>query len=167
MKSLKPLIVFAILVGIAFGPAAPVAPSADAAELDVLIEKNQTALRQRLRALRQYDTRASTLPAARLWVHQRSTAQDAVVARIRSQAARLSLPGGPVEVQPVQTVTAGPSVSQLRFFKAVDRERALKFADALRAQVPGLTVRDLTAPYAKMSWLKPGHFELWLAPELR
>lgn len=158
---MKPLIVFAMLAGIAFGPAAP------AAELEVLIERNQNALRERLRALRQFDTRAPILPAARLWVHKRATAQDSVVARIRDQVASLSLPGGPVEFKPVQTVDVGPSVSQLRFFKAVDRERAQEFADALRVQVPGLTVRDLTAQYAKVSWLKPGHFELWLSPDLR
>ena len=164
MKPLNPPIVFAILVGVAFGPVVPVAHSA---ELDVLIEKNQNDLRKTLRSLRQFDTRASTLPAARHWVHKRATAQDPVVARIRDQAARLSLPGGPVDFKPVQTVAVGPSVSQLRFFKAVDRERAQEFANALRAQVTGLTVRDLTAAYAKVSWLKPGHFELWLAPDLR
>jgi hypothetical protein len=158
---MKSLIVFVVLAGIAFGAAAP------AAELDVLIEENQSVLRDKLRALEQSDIRAPILPAARLWVHKRATAQDPVVARIRGRVARLSLPGGPVEFKPVQMVDVGPSTSQLRFFKAVDRERAQELAAALREQVPGLTVRDMTVQFAKVSWLKPGHFELWLAPGLR
>ncbi|MEE8454005.1 MAG: hypothetical protein V3R90_04475 [Limibaculum sp.] len=157
---MKSRIVFIVLAAIAFGLAAP------AGELQILIEKNQNSLREKLRVLRQFDTRAPILPAARLWVHKRATAQDPVVARIRDLVANLALPGGPVEFKPVQSVDVGPAASQLRFFKAVDRERAQEFADALRAQVPGLTVQDLTAPYAKVSWLQPGHFELWLAPDL-
>lgn len=158
---MKPLIVLALLAGIAFASPAP------AGVLDQTIERNQNTLRDIFRRLDKYDTRAPILPAARLWVHKRAAAQDPVVARIRDRVARLSLPGGPVEFKRVQTVEVGPSVSQLRFFKVADRERAQEFADALRAQVPGLTVRDLTAQYAKVSWLKPGHFELWLAPDLR
>lgn len=143
------------------------ATPAGAGALEDLIDRNQQAIEKSYRDLEQKVAPESALPPARLWIHQRAAAQDGVVAGLTETAKTLALPGGPIELKPVQTVGFGPRESQLRFFRDADRARAHRLAEALRELVPSLVVRDFSAQYVGVSWLKPGHLELWLAPDLR
>lgn len=140
---------------------------AGAGELDALIESNQKSLERTIREFESYERQDMFLPPARLWVHTRTGAQERLVAEIEARAGAITLPSGPVDLMPVQRVDVGPSRSQLRVFKAVDRQRAHRIARAVREVIPDLEVKDFTAEYGKVVWVKPGHLELWLAPEIR
>jgi hypothetical protein len=132
--------------------------SATAGFLNTIIKENQKNLNSRVQKLdKQVDreliktpstaTRVVDLPEPRLWIHKRSTEQDSLVDWVEKQAALTELPGGPVEIKPVQLLNSGPRTSQLRYFKSVDRDRV--------------------ETYSTVTWLKAGHFELWLAPDQR
>lgn len=141
-------------------------PGAQAAELEALIEQNQQVLKKKVRDLEEFSRQKAFLPAARLWVHKRGPAQDRLVTEIEERAKALELTGGPIDFKPVQEVDVGPSRSQLRFFKAADRDRAHRLAESLEGLVPDLTVSDFSSQYGDVGWIKPGHLELWLAADL-
>lgn len=141
----------------------------------LLLLQAQTMLGPRLNALIQKNVSTSTnaykqfaqqaLPA-QLWIQVRSPAQTQLVNSHLAWFKALRWQGRPIDIRPLQVVPDGPAVSQLRFFKAEDKTAA----DALRAQlaqkIPSLELKDLSGVYRQVTWLHPGHLELYLAPTL-
>lgn len=66
----------------------------------------------------------------------------------------------------MQVVDYGPNDTELRFFKSRDAEQARALARVLRDALPALELKDFSSQYGKVGWLKPGHYELWLAPQV-
>lgn len=115
-----------------------------------------------------------TLPApqratepVQLWVHIRSASQKPLAEEILGRVAK-ARPGAPrIEQKPVQTVDSGPRNTQLRFFKKPDEAQARELFEILRPLIPQLELKDLSRDYGDVGWIKPGHFELWLSPDLQ
>jgi hypothetical protein len=63
-------------------------------------------------------------------------------------------------------VKFGPQVSQLRYFKTKDEPEARELFAILRKIIPTLELKDLSREYARVGWINPGHYELWLSPNL-
>jgi hypothetical protein len=72
--------------------------------------------------------------------------------------------GAAVAPQRVQLVQDGPAVDEIRYFKVADRAGALAIVQALKKVLPRVWLRDLSAEYDQVVWIKHGHYELWLAP---
>jgi hypothetical protein len=60
----------------------------------------------------------------------------------------------------------GPRESQLRYFNKEDASQAAELLKVLSRLIPELKLKDLSREYAKLRWIRTGHFELWLSPEL-
>jgi hypothetical protein len=63
-------------------------------------------------------------------------------------------------------VDSGPQTSQLRFFKTKDEPEARELFAILGRIVPELELKDFSRQYGRVGWLNPGHYELWLSPNL-
>lgn len=103
---------------------------------------------------------------AQLWIHVRSDSQNKLAREILDRVAKTEFRQWKVEQKPVQKVDAGPRKSQLRYFKRQDQTQAQELFDALRKLIPELEISDLSGKYESVSWIKSGHYELWLAPDL-
>lgn len=129
-----------------------------------LIQQNINA------ADKSYEQRVSPVEeqkeAVRLWIHLRSEAQKSLGAAIFSAISDTRLRGLHVEQKPLQVVTFGPEQTQLRFFRKEDTAQAQALFDVLRPLVPRLELKDLSQRYQRVRWIKAGHFELWLSPDL-
>lgn len=108
----------------------------------------------------------AAVPSPQLWVHVRSDAEKQLVQRNMPWLSSQSFDGRPVVVKSVVLVSVGPSVNQLRFFKAEDRQSAGALAAAMTPLVPNLQLLDLSGSYGNVSWVAPGRLELWLAPNM-
>jgi hypothetical protein len=98
--------------------------------------------------------------ASRLWFHVRNEQQQQLVESLKDS---LKL-DETVVIEPVQLVEAGPRKTQLRFFSPQDKEKAKTLLKKLHKVFPKLGILDLSAEYGAS--IVPGHFELWLAPDL-
>ena len=69
---------------------------------------------------------------------------------------------------PIQIVDRGPSKSQLRYFKKVDEAEAQEMRTLISniSTITDLELNDLSDQYSEVSWIKPGHYELWLSPDI-
>ena len=69
---------------------------------------------------------------------------------------------------PIQTVDVGPSKSQLRYFKKLDEVEAQEMLALFSkiSSIADLELKDLSEQYSEVSWIKPGHYELWLSPDI-
>lgn len=104
------------------------------------------------------------VPSAQLWIQVRSEAQKKLVQDNLEWLKGVSWQGRPIDVHPLELVKDGPSGNQLRYFKTEDRGTVASLQAALAKGLPGLQVRDMSNAFRNVSWLTPGHFELWLAP---
>ena len=104
--------------------------------------------------------------ASRLWIHVRNKNQEKAVIEKREWLQGIELAGKRITLGPVQLVGSGPSDSQLRFFKKRDEDGAKQLLTKLKAVVPRLHLTDLSRQYEALDWIKPGHYELWLAPDV-
>ncbi len=102
---------------------------------------------------------------AQMWVHIRNDGQKKLADEIMDVLGRQQQ--GNIEQKPVQRVDYGPRKSQLLYFKRQDRKQAEEIFATLRRRIPQLELSDASARYQNAGWIKPGHFELWLAPDLR
>jgi hypothetical protein len=98
----------------------------------------------------------------RLWFHVHNMDQQGAVAGISSWLKNIKLDGRAIDVKPVQIVDNGPSTSQLRFFKEQDKSEAGQLKQALQKVIPNLRLIDLSQQYGHLTWIKTGHYELWL-----
>ena len=134
------------------------------ADLNAVIEQNvkdATASYNQLGA----DTEQMA-QAPRLWVHVRNIKQEKAVKDISSWLNSIVLNGIKVSFRPIQLVESGPSESQLRFFKQQDREQAEELLIELKKVLPVLQLRDFSNQFKDIGWIKRGHYELWLAPNV-
>ena len=70
--------------------------------------------------------------------------------------------GSRIEVKPLQSVAVGPYKTQLRFFSEVDAKNALALMISLGSLLGDIEIVDFSEQYRDVSWLRPGHFELWI-----
>ncbi len=107
----------------------------------------------------------STEPA-RFWVHIRSDRQKEIGKKLLEIVTNANLERRKIESKPLQLVDFGPEKSQLRFFKQQDKIEAAELLEMLRKYIPQIELRDMSREYVNVGWLKSGHYELWLSPEL-
>lgn len=134
------------------------------AQLDELIKQNIRGARESYEDA--LDVGEDKLGPPRLWLHVRSDNQIQVAEDILNSLTDDDLGVIDVESLPVQKVDFGPNESQLRYFKDVDDEQVRQLLDELKRLIPDLVLRDLSNEYADVGWIKPGHYELWLSPDL-
>ena len=103
---------------------------------------------------------------SRLWIHMRTESQRNVGEEVQKAVADISLGGSRIEKKPLQIVAFSPSKSQLRYFKKEDESQATELLTVLLRLIPELKLKDLSGEYSHVRWIKTGHFELWLSPEL-
>jgi hypothetical protein len=102
----------------------------------------------------------------RLWIHVKTESQMKVGKEIFKAIADTSLGGRRIEEKPLQIVDSAPQESQLRYFKKEDESQAAELFAILQRLIPELKLKDLSRQYSHIRWIKTGHFELWLSPEL-
>lgn len=107
---------------------------------------------------------ACAVEAPRVWIHIQDFKQKSLADAVNRSLAVLMVDGAAVSPQPVQWVQEGPMVDQIRYFKAGDRTGALAIVQSLRLVLPRLWLEDMSATYDQVMWIKPGNYELWLAP---
>ncbi|MEM9059032.1 MAG: hypothetical protein AAGD13_01095 [Pseudomonadota bacterium] len=115
------------------------------------------------------DYAASELRPARVWLHIRSDDQLALGTNIRElvgEGVQVAEGVRVVEWMPVQTVSNGPRQSQIRFFKEADAKTVAALRTVLETSGQSFQILDLTSEYASSTWIKTGHLEIWLAPNI-
>ncbi len=134
------------------------------ADLDKLINKNVQD------ATRSYERTLSPVERPRepvqLWLHIRSDSQKKIGEEILKRVKDAKLKERSIEQRPVQTVHIGPQVSQLRYFKTQDEPEARELFAILRRVIPKLELKNFSREYERVTWIKRGHYELWLSPDL-
>lgn len=103
---------------------------------------------------------------AQLWIHIRSDRQNNVAQQILDRVAQTRFRQWKVERKPVQKVDSGPRKSQLRYFKKQDQPQAQELFNVLRRLVPDLELSDASGRYDGVAWIRSGHYELWLSPDI-
>jgi hypothetical protein len=126
------------------------------AQLTDLINKNVTG------TTRSYEKLVNKEPV-RLWIHVSLPEQDTAVQNLATWIKGINLDGRTVTLKPVQVVKKTPKTSQLRFFFAQDKEEAAQLLSAFKKVFLKLQLVNLSGQYDKLGWLKPGHYELWVA----
>ncbi len=121
--------------------------------LNDLIEQNIETLQQ-------------STETARLWVHVQSDSQKGIGKQILNRVKNAKLEERSIERKPVQLVASGPQESQLRYFKRQDKSEARELFRILRKLIPQLELLDLSSQYERVGWIKSGHYELWVSPDL-
>lgn len=104
--------------------------------------------------------------APRLWIHVQSEDQKKAVTNILGWFKSIKLGGRTVELRPIQWVKYGGQVSTLRFFKKQDAKEAEQLFIELKKVLPLLKLKDLSRKYRSIEWIMPGHYELWLSPDI-
>ncbi|MDD2775737.1 MAG: hypothetical protein PHU06_07270 [Gallionella sp.] len=137
---------------------------ASSATLNELINKNIGDATQSFDKMR--TTALQPASAVQLWVHVRGDSQIALAQEILAQVAKTTFKQQIVEQKPIQKVEAVPPKSQLRYFKKQNQAQAQELFDMLRQLIPELELSDVSSKYEKAGWIRSGHFELWLAPDL-
>jgi hypothetical protein len=141
-----------------------IALNAHSAGLNELIQQNvKDSTRSYDQVLRQT---APERPAPRLWIHVRSKEQKNAVTGIRDWLEQIEIKGHKLDLRPIQLVESGPKDSDLRFFKKQDRETAEALFADLKKVIPSLELKDLSSQYRSVDFIKPGHYELWLSPDI-
>jgi hypothetical protein len=135
------------------------ASPASAQTLQGLIEQNIKAT-----ADRRADDAGPAAPE--LWIHVRTDSQRREVQAKLAWFKAIQVTGRKLDVRPIQQVAVGPARSQLRFFKAADRLQAQALLAQVRRAVPAIVLEDMSSQYRQATWIEPGHFELWLAPNV-
>lgn len=135
------------------------------AQLDELIKQNIRGARDSYEETLHVGEEESTSP--RLWLHVRSDDQMQVAQEILNSLTDHDPGMISVKPLPVQKVDIGPDESQLRYFKDVDEEQVQQLLGQLKQLIPDLVLRDLSDDFANVGWIKPGHYELWLSPDLQ
>jgi hypothetical protein len=107
---------------------------------------------------------ACGLELPKVWIHIQDARQRPLADAVNRCLAALMVDGAAVSTQPVQVARDGPLVDEIRYFKAGDRTGALAIVQALKRMLPRLWLRDLSAQYDQVVWIKHCHYELWLAP---
>lgn len=103
---------------------------------------------------------------SRLWIHVRTESQKNLGEEIFKAIADTSAGGSGIEKKPLQIVAIGPRNSQLRYFKKDNKSQATALFSVLRRFIPMLQLKDFSREYSNVRWIKTGHFELWLSPDL-
>ncbi|MEI7457377.1 MAG: hypothetical protein WCK93_11710 [Nitrosomonadales bacterium] len=141
------------------------------APLSELIDKNVQS------ATRAYEMSlpvAAALPDApspvtstvQLWIHIRNSNQIELAQDISQKLSQAKSQLWNIEQKPIQKVDDGPLKSQLRYFKREDRPQAQKLLATLRKSIPKTELCDMSGKFEQAGWVKPGHYELWLSPDV-
>lgn len=103
---------------------------------------------------------------AQLWIHVRSDSQKTLAQEILDRVSKTEFRQWKIEQKPVQKVDSGPRKSQLRYFKRQDQPQARELFDILRKLIPELEISDVSGEYESVGWIRSGHYELWLSPNI-
>lgn len=132
--------------------------------LDDLINKNildaTTALEKSTPGSQQ------TVNPIRLWIHVWNDKQVTIAQEIQKILANIESKQWEIENKPIQQVTSGPNHNQLRYFRKSDEMNAQQIHKLLQDVIPQLEIKDFSSSYENVSWIKPGHYELWFSPDL-
>jgi len=139
---------------------------ASGGSLDALINKNVTRSTQSYQAATLSPT-VQPATVAQCWIHIRSDRQQRLAREILETLMKHRYQRGTIEWKPIQKVDTGPQRSQLRYFKRQDQRQAQEIFEVLRALIPQIELSDESAKYENVDWIKSGHYELWLAPDLK
>lgn len=102
--------------------------------------------------------------SVQVWVHIQNDSQKNLA---RELVENLQKSGSwNIETKPIQKVARGPRKSQLRYFKKQDQQQAQELLVTLRTMIPAIELSDLSGKFDNTDWVKPGHYELWLSPEV-
>lgn len=104
--------------------------------------------------------------APELWIHVRSDGQKRQVEAKLDWFKSLEVGGRKVNLRPLQVVASGPFQSQLRFFKPADQAGAQALLIEIKRVMPVVALQNLSGQYGHATWIDPGHFELWLSPNV-
>jgi len=141
------------------------AQSAYSAKLNELIEQNVKNSTKSFEKI--LDKEKQNKEVLRLWIHVRSESQKKELTAIIDWIKKIRFNGATIDLQPLQMVESGPNVSDLRFFKPQDQKIANALFAELKKGFPSLELKDLSSQYRGIDWITPGHFELWLSPDVR
>jgi hypothetical protein len=130
--------------------------------LNELIQENVSTA---VRSSKAYAEPARVVP--QLWIHTRNADQQRLSTKLSQAISGTLIDGQTIAIQPVQLVAVGPTLDELRFFKTTDRAGAEALLLVVKKSLPRVRLNDLSAQYANVTWLRPGHYELWLAPDSR
>jgi hypothetical protein len=133
-----------------------------AAQLSGLIDQNIKSQRSSYNRVSKEPTKA--LP--QLWIHVQSEEQKQAVQKKLEWFRNLVVGGQKVELRPIQVVTTGPTQSQLRFFRRTGKTEAQALLAEIKKVVPLTVLKDMSTEYQQLTWIEPGHYELWLAPNV-
>ncbi|SEA59349.1 hypothetical protein [Rubrimonas cliftonensis] len=103
---------------------------------------------------------------ARIWLHVSTPAQWPEAAGLVPHVGdSLALAKGEraLAMQSIQRVDGGPATPEVRYFLAEDRETAEALAARLAPFLPGVRAADYSADFAGVSWIDPGHIEVWFS----
>lgn len=134
-------------------------------------EKLEALIQQNINAAEKSYDQVLTPPEKKkkqvnLWIHVRSEKQAEALNRVLEQIKNIELDDSELIVRPVQLVTYGPKANSLRFFKQKDKADAKVFLTQLVDIIPNSRLQNLSKRYKDVPWVKTGHFELWLAPNV-
>lgn len=132
-------------------------------------EAIQGYIEQNRRALGKLGGVEDEVSPARIWIHARSAEQGPLVdemGKLLEDGVDLGAATRRVEMQPVQLVETGPTVSQVRYFRAGDAETARQVADQLAKAGWRLQPRSLVEEFADVDWIDEGHIEIWLSEKV-
>jgi hypothetical protein len=104
--------------------------------------------------------------APQLWIHVRNEGQRREVEGKLGWFRNLQVEGRKLDVRPLQVVAVGPLQTQLRFFKSADQAQAQALLAEVKKAVPLVVLQNMSSQYGQATWIDPGHFELWLAPNV-
>lgn len=155
-KTMKYLIVLALVL--------VVMEQDSSAQLYEMIEKNVKQSAKSYEQVVSSSQEKSEKP--RLWIHVRSRVQEKMVLAASNWLQGITLGKRTIDLRPVQSVDAGPPESQLRYFKTRDKNEAEQLFRELKKALPRLQLKDFSRQNQGLDWLKPGHYELWLAPDV-
>jgi hypothetical protein len=102
-----------------------------------------------------------------LWINVSGERQIKIGEKILKRIADTDLGGKDIESKPIQIVEDGPRNTQLRYFKKEDAPQAAELLSELEKFIPNINLKDYSRQYSNLSWIKPGHLELWLSPGLK
>lgn len=123
---------------------------------------NELAAIDRARATRTVQTVVDSMKATRqtprVWIHIAREEQ-----RPAAREVQQLLETAGVSVQGIERVDRAPRTSQLRIFRDAERTGARRIQQLLETEGYRFSLENLTPTYSKkdLSWLRPGHFELW------
>jgi hypothetical protein len=125
-----------------------------------------TLIRQNINNSSMSDNQSVEQKNSSLWI-QVCSHQHLIYMQLTSELLKkIELNGQAIDIPPIESVKNCPKVSDLRYFFKDDKNNADKLLESLKKIFPQVRIqlKDFTGKY---SWLKPGHYELWIGTNVK